>query len=135
MPAAREDLKVKRSSAGLGLFSLRRVPAGRRIIEFVGRVVPAEEARGKYLFDLGGGLALDGRSRPNPARYLNHSCRPNAEARISGRRVWVWSRRAIRAGEEITLDYGPEYFDEHIRPVGCKCAACTPQMLKKKART
>lgn len=47
MTVRREDVKVKRSSAGLGLFALRPVPAGRRIIEFAGRVVPAEEARGK----------------------------------------------------------------------------------------
>jgi SET domain-containing protein len=126
MPAVKEDVKVKRSSAGLGLFALRPVPAGRRIVEFVGRVVPSGEARGKYLFDLGGGLSLKGRKHDNPARYVNHSCRPNAEAFASGRRVWVWSKRAIAAGEEITIDYGPDYFDEHIRPKGCQCAACAP---------
>jgi SET domain-containing protein len=105
------------------------VPARRRIIEYTGELISDEEAdrrRGKYLFDLGDGLCLDGRARSNPARYVNHSCRPNATAYVSGRRVWVWSRRLIRAGEEITIDYGPAYFDEHIRPRGCRCAACRP---------
>ena len=68
--------------------------------------------------------SIDGSPRSNTARYINHSCRPNAEAYISGRRVWIWSKRAISAGEEITCDYGKEYFDEHIKPVGCKCEAC-----------
>lgn len=138
MPVRREDLKVKRSSAGLGLFALRPIPAGRRIIEYLGRVISDEEADrkgGKYLFDLGGGLSLDGRARDNPARYVNHSCRPNAEAFVSGRKVWVWSKRAIAAGEEITIDYGPAYFDEHIRPKGCKCAACAPWAGTRKAQT
>ena len=96
-------------------------------IEYTGEVITDEEAErrgGKYLFELGGGRTLDGRPRTNLGRYVNHSCRPNAEAFVSGRRVWVWSKRRIRAGEEVTIDYGPAYFDEHIRPKGCRCAAC-----------
>jgi uncharacterized protein len=132
MPAASADVKVKRSPTGLGLFALRPIPAGTRIVEYLGRVVRDEEAYGKYLFDLGGGLSLDGRARSNPARYVNHSCRPNAEAFVRGRRVWVWSKRAIAAGEEITIDYGRAYFDQHIRPKGCKCAACAPGAVKRR---
>ena len=36
----------------------------------------------------------------------------------------LYSARDIEAREEITFDYGEAYFDEHIRPKGCKCAAC-----------
>lgn len=135
MPITRDDVKVKRSATGLGLFALRRIPAGRRIVEYLGTVITDEEADrkgGKYLFDLGGGRALDGLTRDNPARYVNHSCRPNSEARITGRRVWVWSLSVIGAGEEITIDYGPDYFDEHIRPKGCQCAACAPRAARGK---
>jgi hypothetical protein len=32
--------------------------------------------------------------------------------------------RAIAAGEEITLDYGEEYFELFIKPLGCRCAQC-----------
>jgi len=32
--------------------------------------------------------------------------------------------RAIAPGEEITLDYGEEYFELYIKPRGCRCAAC-----------
>jgi len=127
MTVEREALKVKRAATGLGLFALRPIAAGRRIIEFVGRVITEEEADrkgGKYLFDLGDGRAIDGSGRANLARYVNHSCRPNAEAFVSGRRIWIWSKHAIRAGEEITINYGREYFDEFIRPAGCKCAHC-----------
>jgi len=129
MPVAAADVRVRRSAAGLGLFAESDIPRGRRIVEYAGEVITDEEAdrrAGKYLFALGGGRCLDGRARSNLARYVNHSCRPNAEAFIAGRRVWIWSRRRIRAGEEITINYGREYFDEHIRPKGCRCAACQP---------
>lgn len=135
MPVNKEDLKVGRSATGLGLFALRPIRAGRRIIEYVGPVIPADEVermRGKYLFDLGDGRAIDGRARENLARYVNHSCRPNAEAFVSGSRIWIWSKTAIGAGEEITLDYGRDYFDEFIRPVGCKCERCAARARRKK---
>ena len=129
MPVSPADVRVQCSASGLGLFALRDIPARRRILEYTGEIISEEEAdrrRGKYLFDLGDGHAIDGRSRANLARYVNHSCDPNAIAYITGRRVWVWSKHRIRAGEEITIDYGPAYFDEHIRPKGCRCAACRP---------
>jgi uncharacterized protein len=136
MPIKTEDLKVRRAATGLGLFTLRSIPAGRKIIEYVGPVIAGEEVTrkgGKYLFDLGGDRAIDGSARTNLARYLNHSCRPNAEAFITGRRVWIWSKRPIAAGEELTLHYGKAYFDEFIRPVGCKCPHCAARAQKKQA--
>lgn len=48
-------LVVKRAAAGLGLFALRDIKAGRRIIEYVGPVVMAEEVsckRGRYFFEI-----------------------------------------------------------------------------------
>lgn len=137
MPVSNEDLKVRRSTTGLGLFALRPIRAGRRIVEYVGPVISEEEAdrsRGKYLFDLGDGRAIDGRARANLARYVNHSCRPNAEAFVTGDRIWIWSKSGIRAGEEITLDYGRAYFEEFIRPVGCRCPRCASRNGGKNGR-
>ena len=120
-------LAVKRSNRGLGLFTLQRIPAGKRIIEFVGTIIINEEVKtkgGRYLFGLDDGYAIDGSSRRNTARYINHSCEPNAEAFISGRHIWIWSRRTLEAREEITIDYAPEYFEEFIGSDGCKCERC-----------
>ena len=129
MPTRADSLIVKRTAAGLGLFTTRPVKAGRRVIEYTGVLITNEEAGrrgGKYLFGIDDRYTLDGSPRSNKARYVNHSCRPNAEAFIVGRRVWIYSAREIEAGEEITLDYGGAYFDEHIRPKGCRCGACAP---------
>lgn len=118
---------IKRTACGLGFFTLVPVPAGKKIIEYVGPILTEEETtkmRGRYLMALGDDHYIDGSPRSNAARYINHSCEPNAKAYRTGVRVWIWSLRDIEAGEEITYDYGQEYFDDFIRPIGCKCAKC-----------
>src|SRR5882757_5314137 len=119
---------IKKTASGLGLFALEPIPAGKRVIEYTGPLVTNEEVerrpKGKYFFGLNSKWTIDGTPRSNIARYINHSCRPNCEAILSKRRVWIWSKRRIKAGEEIAYDYGKEYFDEHVKPVGCKCSKC-----------
>jgi SET domain-containing protein len=123
------DLKVKRSSAGLGLFAGEDIPKGKCVIEYVGRAVTKKEeetSRSKYLFEVNSKKTIDGTPRSNTARYINHSHRPNCEVEIHDARVFIFSRRAIKAGEELCYDYGKEYFDEHIKPYGCRCVKCNP---------
>ncbi len=128
MPSSNDKFAVRRTVTGLGLFALEDISAGKRLLEYVGTLILNEEVEkrkiGKYFYGVNTKWSLDGSARSNTARYINHSCKPNAEALVSGRRVWIWSKRAIKAGEEITADYGAEYFDEHIKPVGCKCLKC-----------
>lgn len=122
-------VEVKRSETGLGLFALRLIPVNTEIIEYKGKIVPIEEGLkkgGKYLFDLENGFGIDGSSRSNLARYVNHACLPNAEAILIGEKIWMWSKQDILMGEEITIDYGEEYFDAFIKPIGCKCKKCAP---------
>ncbi len=124
---ALHSFAVKRTTTGLGLSALKLIPAGKRLIEYTGPIITAEEAnrsRGKYLFQLDEKRAINGILHSNIARYINHSCRPNAEAISSSSRIWIWSRKAIRAGEEITISYGTDYFNEIIKPKGCRCQKC-----------
>ena len=118
---------IKRSNTGLGLFALKSIPKGKRIIEYTGPLISnevVEVSRGKYFFGVNTKWSIDGSPRNNIARYINHSCKPNCEALLSGRRVWIWSKKNIRVGEEITYDYGKEYFEDVIKPIGCKCEKC-----------
>jgi len=119
---------IKRSSAGLGLFATKVIPKGTRIIEYTGPRVAneiVEKSNGKYFFGVTKKWSIDGSRRDNIARYINHSCRPNAEALSSKGRVWIWSRKKIRPGEEIAYDYGKEYFEGIIKDIGCKCEKCS----------
>jgi SET domain-containing protein len=130
-------LAVKRSATGLGLFAQEPIASDSRIIEYMGPVLTFEEADrkgGKYLMTIDEKYIIDGSPRSNTARYINHSCRPNAQAYTSGVRVWIWSLRAIKAGEEITMNYGEEYFKDHIEPNGCKCRKCASGQREKSGR-
>jgi uncharacterized protein len=118
---------VKRSSAGLGLFAGEDLPKGACLIEYQGRLISEKEeyeSKSKYLFGVTKKKTIDGQARSNTARYINHSCQPNAEVEIKNERVWIFSKRKIKIGEEITYDYGKEYWDEHIKPKGCRCSKC-----------
>lgn len=122
-------LAVKKSATGLGLFTLEPIPKSEFIIEYVGKILnrrQADERGGKYLFETNANRFIDGTDRKNTARYINHSCRPNCEIEIRHGHVLVFSKRTIQAGEELNYDYGEEYFNEHIRPYGCKCEKCQP---------
>ena len=120
---------VGRSTTGLGLFATKVIKRAAYIATYRGPRVAAKEAyqrerRGsKYLFELNSRWMIDGSPRYNVARYINHSCRPNAEAVLrKGKMVFVAARK-IAPGEEITLDYGEDYLDLFFKH-GCRCAAC-----------
>ncbi|HUC01534.1 MAG TPA: SET domain-containing protein [Candidatus Paceibacterota bacterium] len=117
-------LSVRRSLTGKGLFTKEDIPKGVCVIEYTGRVVSSKEAdedEGRYLFEVNSRKTIDGNVRANRARYINHSCRPNCEAIGPGDRIFIFSRKRIKAGTELTYDYGKEYFDKFIKPKGCKC--------------
>jgi SET domain-containing protein len=119
-----DGIRVGKSRTGLGLFATRPYKKGERIIEYVGRVISNAEAytsRSKYLFEVNKRKTIDGTERTNYARYINHSCKPNCDPEIERGRIFIDAIKAIKAGEEFTYDYGEEYFDEHIKPHGCRC--------------
>ena len=136
---SRKPFRVGRSRTGLGLFATEPIKKGTLIAEYKGRrVTNAQadelEARGsRYMYELNSRWTVDGSDRSNLARYGNHSCRPNAESdvirgkRARGRKGGMVILRAIRnikPGDEITYDYGRDYFDGFIKPIGCKCDKC-----------
>lgn len=125
---ANELFAIKRTVTGLGLVALKRIPKGKRIIEYFGPLITNEEVErrnGLYFFGVNGKWSIDGSGRHNLARYVNHSCKPNAEAIVSQRgRVWIFAMKNIKPGEEITYDYGEEYFEGVIKSKGCRCQDC-----------
>lgn len=120
---------VKRSSAGLGLFAREQFKKGDCIIEYTGEHITHDEANrrgGKYLFILSDTVVVDGKGRENTARYINHSCKPNAEGETDEDegKIRILAKKTILPGEEICYDYGKEYVNEYIKPHGCRCKAC-----------
>jgi hypothetical protein len=135
-PLSRRQLRVGRSLAGLGLFARQPIKKGRYIVRYSGRKLAndkADELDNKYLFEINNRWTIDGASRRNLARYINHSCRPNAEVYFVKHVIKIRAIRNIKAEEEITYNYGRGYFDCFIKAVGCKCIACLRKKAKERA--
>lgn len=120
-------LRVRRSHAGLGLFTEEPIEKGGFIIEYFGPVMTLNEvlgSRNRYLFETNPRRFIDGSVRENIARYINHSCTPNCEVEIIRGRIYIFARKRIPAGAELAYDYGPEYVESFINPQGCRCVKC-----------
>jgi SET domain-containing protein len=117
------------------MFAEVPIRRGRFIAEYSGKRVRWEDAdpRAKYLFHLGKEWAIDGSPRSNIARYINHSCKPNAVPyMVRGDKIHIYARRRIEPGEEIAYDYGKEYFDLILAEIGCKCDACLAEPKRRR---
>ena len=148
IPARPDMLRVRRSRLhGRGVFALRRIRKGTRIIEYLGDRVSHREADNRYghkpsddnhtfLFIVDRSIVIDGGSASgNDARFINHSCDPNCESLIDDRRVFIEAVRTIQPGDELTYDYqigrdkeDPPNVDEIF---ACRCGAngCRGSML------
>lgn len=129
-PLPRTQLVVKRGINGFGLFTKEPIKKGTFIIEYVGELISADEADrrgGQYLFEINSRWTIDGKGRDNLARYINHSCRPNCESDTNERKkqITITAIKNIGAGEELTYDYGKMFWNDYIKPKGCRCNKCT----------
>ena len=125
----RSRFRVARARVGLGLFAVTPIARGSHVIDFRGKRIPtarADKMRSRNLFEIDADWTINGSSRANVARYINHSCKPNCVARRIDRSIRIFALRNIKPGEELTYDYGEEYFEEFIAPSGCKCCRCSP---------
>jgi hypothetical protein len=101
---------------GKGVFARRPIRKGVRIIEYTGPIISTKEAdkigntidenghSHTMLFTVDEKRVIDG-TRGGEAKYINHSCAPNAEAIQDGDHIYINAIRSIKQGEEITYDY------------------------------
>jgi SET domain-containing protein len=138
---------VRRSPIhGRGVFALRAIPKGARIVEYKGELISDAEADRRYsklhehsphtmLFSVDDGLVIDATRRGNSARWINHSCAPNCEIEEEKHRVFIEARRDIRPGEELVYDYNLQIGERHTKAAkrehACFCGArrCRGTML------
>jgi SET domain-containing protein len=136
-----EPAVVVRGSAiqGQGVFATRDIKKGARVLEYKGERISHEEATERYddeaverhhtfLFAVDDDLCIDGAREGNEARFINHSCAPNAYALIDRRRVFIVAQRNIKAGQEVVYDYwyttDPDYTLADLKRVyPCYCGS------------
>ena len=120
---------------GTGGFAKTDIPAGTRLIEYVGEKIDKVEANercrqnNEYIFCLDKNFDLDGNFDWNPARFINHSCSPNCDAEGDEERIWIIAQRPIKAGEEITFNYGYDLEDYREHPCRCGALNCVGYIL------
>lgn len=120
------DLKVQKCRTGRGLFANEDIPKGVCFLEYKGKELSEDEkytSKSRYLFEINNQITLDGWIKGNIARFINYACKPNAEFDTKKNKVFVLSLKKIKKGEQITIDYGEEYFEEYIKGK-CLCDFC-----------
>jgi uncharacterized protein len=156
----REPLYVVRNSEihGRGVFALRRIRKGTRIVEYTGERISNKEADRRYddtkmkrhhtfLFMLDSKTVIDGaiRTGGGDASFINHSCEPNCEAVITGRKIFIHALHTIEPGTELAYDYQYERTGKNDAELEkfyvCRCGApnCRGSIMKpakkKRSRT
>ena len=120
---------------GMGVFARTDIPAESRIIEYVGERCDKEESERRrkdgnfFVFIVTDDFDIDGLVDWNPARFINHSCAPNAEAREEDEQIWIYALRDIKAGEELSFNYGYDLQDYEDHPCRCGAANCLGFMV------
>lgn len=151
----REPLYVVRRSLihGRGVFAARRIRKGTRILEYKGERIDNDEADRRYddnrmkrhhtfLFTLDKNTVIDGaiETGGGDASFINHSCDPNCEAIITGKKIFIHARRTIEPGEELAYDYQYERTGENDDELEkfylCKCGApnCRGTIMKSETK-
>jgi uncharacterized protein len=101
-----------------GVFTEEKIPRGKKVIQYTGERIGKHEAMrrvvrrflaGKqeriYTLRLNRRSWVDGAVGGSGAEFINHSCDPNLKIRRIRGKVFLYSFRTIRAGEELTVDY------------------------------
>lgn len=144
-------IQVRRSGVhGKGVYALRGIVAGERLIEYVGEIISWAEALRRhphdpahpthtFYFHIDDGRVIDAKYGGNASRWINHSCSPNCEAeQTDDGRVFIKALRDILPGEELFYDYGLIIDEPYTRQLkadyACWCGApgCRGTMLAPK---
>ena len=119
-------IRVKESKIhGRGIFTSVDIPRGSYIMVIEGEVISGEECERReneednvYIF-WNGDNYID-TVMTEKIKYINHKCSCNCEVLDKDESsLWLAAYRNIKAGEELTIDYGYDEIYEY-----CKCSLC-----------
>jgi uncharacterized protein len=117
-----------------GVYAKEAIPANRKVIEYTGQRLTTKEADDReegeytYLFELDKDTTIDGAVGGSGAEIINHSCDPNLISRVMKGHILYMSLRAIRPGEELTIDYN--FDSKEQTPCSCGTKKCRGRMEK-----
>ena len=150
--AANRRIQTRRSGVhGKGVYAVVDLAEGELVMEYTGELITWNEALKRhphdpsdpthtFYFHIDDRHVIDAKFGGNSSRWINHSCEPNCEAAVDGRRVFIRTLRPIAAGEELFYDYGlviDEPYTAKLKaqyPCWCGAAQCRGTLLAKKKR-
>ena len=144
-------LEVRNSKIhGRGVYARVSIPPRTQIIEYTGEKITHAESdrrellrqkrksKGKqadiYQFELNSKWYIDGAKGGSIARYINHSCVANCTPRLCQNRIFFFTNRRIKKGEELTFDYGFDFETWEDNPCRCGTLACIGYIVRKNVR-
>ena len=122
-----DNVEVKESPVhGKGIFAAGDIPEEKIILVIEGEVIDGnecerreEEENNVYIFWNGDECYID-TNNSSKIKYINHDCDPNCYVEEKDEKsLYLISLREIKAGEELTIDYGYEEIYET-----CNCLTC-----------
>jgi len=143
-------IQTRRSGVhGKGVFAVQDIAEGEPIIEYTGEIISWQEAQDRHphdpaqpnhtsYFHVDEDRVMDASYGGNSSRWINHSCAPNCFADEQGGRIFITALRNIRAGEELSYDYGlivEERYTPKLKaeyPCWCGSANCRGTLLAPK---
>lgn len=112
---------------GWGVFAAEDINKNKYIIDYDGELIrqkESEKREARYLrkgciwcFRINRAWSRDANVGGNVARFINHSCTPNAYSQIVDKTIWIRAGRNIKKGEELTYDYNTE----GDKTIACRC--------------
>jgi SET domain-containing protein len=118
----------------LGVFAQETIPRGKRIVEYTGERLTITQVKRRFRRNVRIGARrknvyfsrvdrrwiVDGAVGGSGAELINHSCDPNITVRRIRGHILYFSRRIIRPGEELTVDYN---YAKNESKIPCRCGS------------
>uniref|UniRef100_A0A1U7V270 [histone H3]-lysine(4) N-trimethyltransferase n=1 Tax=Nicotiana sylvestris TaxID=4096 RepID=A0A1U7V270_NICSY len=137
LKARKKRLRFQRSKIhDWGLLALEPIEAEDFVIEYVGELIRRRVSDirehyyekigigSSYLFRLDDDYVVDATKRGGIARFINHSCEPNCYTKVISvegqKKIFIYAKRHIAAGEEITYNYK---FPLEEKKIPCNCGS------------
>ncbi|KAJ3071229.1 hypothetical protein HDU98_005642 [Podochytrium sp. JEL0797] len=122
-----------------GLFALEPIAVDDIVIEYIGEQIRQKVADHRekiyeksgigssYLFRIDDDNIIDATKSGNLARFINHCCDPNCNAKIitvdNQKKIVIYANKPVAEGEEVTYDYKFPIEEDKI-PCLCGATAC-----------
>ena len=131
--------RIGRSATGLGMFATKPIKRRTYIATYRGpssRLGSGAAGAARRKIYVRNQPQVDHRrlATLNVGRYLNHSCEPDAQPVLRKGRIVFIALRRIAPGEEITYDYGQEYFEYFLAIGACLCAPCRAKAAVRRSK-